>query len=187
MPLSWGGCSARPPRWLYEHVSIARIDLQITSMCSHVRQLFARIEDGQFSYCWLRYDLVCRRHSLVVSGITPLFPIDRINGGDYSYRSRGNNPFGSSPTPFPSIVHSYWLLGVFPDQGSLTKVDKSLEFVPAFRYSICSCCKSMRCRPIRMLSLASGALRSPLIYPANRNRSDGRPRRIQCCKQGLLS
>jgi len=136
MPLSWGGCSARPPRWLYEHLSVARIDLRIISMCSHVRQLFARIEDGQSSYCWLCFDLVCRRHSLVLSGITHLFPIDRTNGCDYSYRSCTNNPLWSSLTPFPSIVHSYWLLGVFPDQGSLTKVDTSHEFLATFRYPI---------------------------------------------------
>jgi len=136
MPLSWGGCSVRPPRWLYEHVSIAKIDLRIISMCSHVRQLFVSIEDGQSAYCWLRFDLVCRRHSLVVSGITRLFPIDRTNGCDYSYWSRAKNPFGSSPTPFPSIVHSYWLLGVFPDQGSITKVDTSREFVATFRFLI---------------------------------------------------
>jgi len=105
-------------------------------MCSHVRQLFARIEDGQSSCCWLRFGLVCRRDSLVLSGITGLFPIDRSDGCDYSYRSRSNNPFGSSPTPFPSIVHSYWLRGVFPDQGSLTKVDTSREFVATFRYPL---------------------------------------------------
>jgi len=105
-------------------------------MCSHVRQLFARIEDGQFSYCWLRFYLVCRRHSFVLSGITRLFPIDRTNGCDYSYRSRANNPFGSSPTPFPSMVHSYWLLGVVPDRGSLTKLYTSHEFVATFRYPI---------------------------------------------------
>jgi len=104
-------------------------------MCSHVRRLFARIEDGQSSYCGLRFDLVCRRHPLVLSGIKRLFPIDRTNGCDYSCRSRANNPFGSYPTPFPCIVHSYWLLGVFPDQGSLTKVDTSREFVATFRYA----------------------------------------------------
>jgi len=132
MPLSWGGCSARPPRWLYEHVSVAQIDLRIISMCSHVRQLFAGIEDGQSSYCWLGFDLVCRRHSLVLCSITGLFPIDRTTGCDYSYRSHANNPFGSSPTPFPSIVHSYQLLGIFPDRGSLTKVDTSREFLSTF-------------------------------------------------------
>jgi len=105
-------------------------------MCSHVRQLFARIQDGQSSYCWLRFDLVCRRHSLVLSGITRLFSIDRSNGYDYSYRSRANNPFGRALTPFPSIVYSYWLLRVFPDQGSLTKVDTSREFVATFGYPI---------------------------------------------------
>ena len=104
MPLSWGGCSPRPPRWLYEHVSVPKIDLRIIPMCSHVRRLFARIEDGQSSYCGLRFDLDCRRHPLVLSGITRLFPIDGTNGCDYSYRSRATNPFGSSPTPFPSIV-----------------------------------------------------------------------------------
>jgi len=105
-------------------------------MCSHVRPSFARIEDGQSSYCWLRFDLVSRRHPLVLSCITRLFPIDRTNGCEYSYRSRANNPFGSSPTPFPSIVNSYWLLGVFPDQGSLTKVDTSGGFVATFQYPI---------------------------------------------------
>jgi len=103
-------------------------------MCSDVRQLFARIEDSQFSYCWLHFDLVCRRYSLVLSSITRLFRIDRTNGCHYSYRSHANNPFGSSPTAVPSIVHSYWLLGVFPDQQSLTKVDTSGEFVATFRY-----------------------------------------------------
>jgi len=132
MPLSWGGYGARPPRWVYEHVSVAKIDLRIISMCSHVRQLFARREDGQSSYCWLRFDLVCRRHSLVLSGITRLLPIDQTNSCDYRYRSRANNPFGCSPTPFSSTVHSLWLLGVFPDQESLTKVDTSREFVATF-------------------------------------------------------
>jgi len=73
---------------------------------------------------------------LVLSGITRLFPIDRTNGCDYSYRSRAKNPFGSCPTPFPSILHSYWLLSVFPDQRSLTKLDTSCEFVATFRYPI---------------------------------------------------
>jgi len=105
-------------------------------MCSHVRQLFARIEDGQSSYGSRLFDLVCRRHLLVLSGITRLFPLDRSNGYEYSYRSGANNPFGSSPTPFPSILHSYWLLGVLPDRRSLTKVDTSREFVATFRYPI---------------------------------------------------
>jgi len=97
-------------------------------MCSHVGRLFAGMEDGQSSYCWLRLDLSCRKHSLVLSGITRLLPIDRTNGYDYSHRSLANNPFGSSPTPFASIVHSYRLLGIFPDRGSLTKGDMSYEF-----------------------------------------------------------
>ena len=37
-------------------------------------------------------------------------PVDRSNGYDNSYRSYANKPFGSSPTPFPSIVLSsgFW-------------------------------------------------------------------------------
>jgi len=81
-------------------------------------------------------DIACRKHSIVLCGITRLFPIDRTNGYDHSYRSLANNPFGSSPTPFPSIVHSYRILGVFPDRGSLTKVDTSREFIASFRYPI---------------------------------------------------
>jgi len=40
----------------------------------------------------------------------------------------------------------------------------------------------MRRRPTHLLPLAYGARRSPLIYPASRIRSDGRPRRIRCYK-----
>jgi len=155
-------------------------------MSSPVRQLFAGIEDGQSSYCWLSFDMVCRKHSLFLTGVTRLFPIDRTNVYHYSYRSNANNPFGSSLAPFPSIVHSYRLLGVFPDQGSLTKVDTSSEFLTTFDTKSCSGCNSVRYRLIEMLPLASGALSYPPIYPANRNRSDGRPRGIRCCKYGLL-
>jgi len=45
-------------------------------------------------------DIACRKHSLVLSGITRLFPIDRTNGYDYSYRSLANNPFGVPRLPF---------------------------------------------------------------------------------------
>jgi len=71
-------------------------------MDSHVRQLSAGIEDGQFLYCWLCFDMVCRKHSLVLTGITPLFPIAQTNGYDYSYRSHATNLFGSSRLPFPA-------------------------------------------------------------------------------------
>jgi len=105
-------------------------------MSSHVRQLFSEIEDGQSSYCWLSLDMVCRRDSLVLTGITRLFPIDRTNDYNYIYLSLANNPFVSSQTPFPNIVHSYWLLGVFPDRGSITKVDTSREVVSKFSIPI---------------------------------------------------
>jgi len=45
-----------------------------------------------------------------------------------------------------------------------------------------SVCNLIRRCPIHLLPLAQGGRRSPLIYPANRIRSDGRPRRIQCYK-----
>ena len=41
-------------------------------------------------------------------------------------------------------------------------------------------CNLIRRRPVHLLPHASGAWRSPLIYPANRIRSDRRPRRIRC-------
>jgi len=84
-------------------------------MYSHVSQLYAGIEDGQSSYNWLCLDMSYRRYSLVFTGITRLFPVDRTHGYDSSYGSLTNNPIGSSSTPFPSILHSYWLLGGLPD------------------------------------------------------------------------
>ena len=65
-------------------------------MSLHVRQLFAGIEDGQSSYCWLLFDLGYRRHSFILTGVSRLFPIDRTNSYDDSYRSLASNPFGSS-------------------------------------------------------------------------------------------
>jgi len=43
-----------------------------------------------------------------------------------------------------------------------------------------SVCNHMRRRPIPLFPLASGPRRSPLIYPANRIRSNGRPQCIGC-------
>jgi len=45
-----------------------------------------------------------------------------------------------------------------------------------------SVCNLVRGRLIHLLPPAQGARRSPLIYPANGTRSDGRPRRIRCYK-----
>jgi len=45
-----------------------------------------------------------------------------------------------------------------------------------------SVCNLMRRGPIHLLRHAYGARSSPPIYPANRNRSDRCPRRIQCYK-----
>jgi len=101
-------------------------------MCLHVRQLLAGIKDGQSSCHWQSFDLVCSEYSPVLTGITQLFPIDRTNGYDRSFQSLANNPYGSSPIPFSSIVHCFWLLGLFPDRGILSKVDTSREFVCTF-------------------------------------------------------
>jgi len=46
------------------------------------------------------FRLVCRRHSLILTGICRLFPIDGSNRYDNSCRSLGNSPFGSSQLPF---------------------------------------------------------------------------------------
>jgi len=45
-----------------------------------------------------------------------------------------------------------------------------------------SVCNLMRRCSIHLLPRADGARRSPLIYPANRIRSDGQPRHIRCDK-----
>ena len=49
-----------------------------------------------------------------------------------------------------------------------------------------SVCNLWRRSPIHLPRPALGARRSPLIYPANRIRPDGRPRRIQCYKMCSL-
>jgi len=87
--------------------------------------------------------------------------------------------------PDPLTGHSYLLhtLHVFVGTRGLTFVQNVP--LPSTHYSdtlSSSVCNIMRRRPIRLLPLASGARRSPPIYPANRVRSDGRPRPIQCYK-----
>jgi len=56
-------------------------------------------------------------------------------------------------------------------------------------YSDClslSVCSFMRRRPIHLPPLAQGARRSSPIYPANRTRSNGQPRRIRCYRMCSL-
>jgi len=47
-------------------------------------------------------------------------------------------------------------------------------------------CSFMRRRPIHLLLLAYGARRSPLLYPANRIRSDRQPRGIRCYRMCFI-
>jgi len=91
----------------------------------------------------------------------------------------------SVDSPDPLTGHSYRLhtLHDFVGTRGLTFV-RSLLLLSTHS-SDClssSVCTLMRCRPIHLLPLAYGARRSPLIYPATRIRSDGRPRRIRCYK-----
>jgi len=87
--------------------------------------------------------------------------------------------------PDPLTGHSYRLhtLHVFGGTSGLTFMQNVL--LPLTNSSDClssSVCNLMHRRPIHLLQLAQGARRSPLIYPANRIRSEGRPRRIPCYK-----
>jgi len=85
--------------------------------------------------------------------------------------------------PDPLTGHSYLLHALHDFVGT-----RGLTFVknvplPSTITSDClssRVCNFMRRRPIHLLPVAYGAGRSPLIYPANRIRSDGRPRRIRC-------
>jgi len=43
------------------------------------------------------FDLVCRRHTFVLTGITRLFSIGRTNGYDYSYQSVAEQPIWEFP------------------------------------------------------------------------------------------
>jgi len=87
--------------------------------------------------------------------------------------------------PDPLTGHSYLLHTLHNLVGT-----RGLTFVrnvplPATHSSDClssSVCNFMRRRPIHLPRLAYGVRRSPLIYPVNRFRSDGRPRCIPCYK-----
>jgi len=97
----------------------------------------------------------------------------------------------SVDAPDPLTGHSYLLHTphAFVPVGTrgLTCVQHVL--LPSTQPSDClssSVCNLMRRRPIHLPPLASDARRSPLICPANRIRSDGRPRRIRCYKMGSI-
>jgi len=89
----------------------------------------------------------------------------------------------SVDSPDPLTGHSYRLhtLHDFVGTRGLTFVQRVplLSTHPSDHLSS-SVCNCMRRRPIHLLLLAYGDRRSPLTYPANRIRSDGRPRGIRC-------
>jgi len=92
-----------------------------------------------------------------------------------------NLPFVDAPDPLTG--HSYLLhtLHVFVGTRGLTFVQNVP--LPSTYYSdsqSSSVCNIMRCCPIHLPSAAYGAGRSPLIYAANRIRSEGRPRCVPC-------
>jgi len=89
----------------------------------------------------------------------------------------------SVDAPDPLTGHSYLLhsLHVFVGRRGLTFVQNVP--LPATYHSVglsSRVCNLTRRRPIHLPLLAYGVRRSPLIYPANRILSDGRPRRIRC-------
>jgi len=91
----------------------------------------------------------------------------------------------SVDSPDPLIGHNYRLHTLHDFVGTRGLTFVRIVLLPSTHPSDClssSVCNFMRRRPIHLLPLAYGARRSPLIYPANRTRSDGRPRRIWCYK-----
>jgi len=89
----------------------------------------------------------------------------------------------SVDAPDPLTGHSYLLHT--PHAFVLTRRLTCVQGVPlplTYSYNCLSSsvCNLMRRRPIHLPPLAYGAQRSPLIYPADWTRSDGRPRRIRC-------
>jgi len=104
---------------------------------------------------------------------------------DFFPRTPSFTNLSSVDAPDPLTGHSYLLhtLHDFVGTRGLTFV-RNVPLLPTYA-SDClssSVCNLMRCLPIPLLPLASGVRRSPLIYPANRIRSDRWPRRIRCYK-----
>jgi len=85
--------------------------------------------------------------------------------------------------PDPLTAHSYPLHTLHDLVGTRGLTFRRNVLSPSTHSADCpssSVCDLMRRRPIHLLPPAKGAGRSPLIYPANRTWSDGRPRRIRC-------
>jgi len=86
-------------------------------------------------------------------------------------------------SPDPLTGHSYLLhtLRIFVGKRGLKCMQNVvLSSTYSSDYLSSSVCNLMRHCPIHLIPLADGALRSCLLYPAARMRSDAQPRRIQC-------
>jgi len=97
--------------------------------------------------------------------------------------------FSSVDAPDPLTGHSYLLhtLHVFVGTSGLTFVQNvPLPSTHPFDCLSSSVCNLMRRHLIQLPALAQGARMSPLIYPANRIRSDRRPRCIRCYKMYFI-
>ena len=91
----------------------------------------------------------------------------------------------SVDVPDPLSGYSYLLhtLLVFVGTRGLTLLQNHLLLATYFSDCLSSSVGSlMRPHPINLLLLAQGVRRAPLMYPANRIRSVGRPRRRRCYK-----
>jgi len=94
-----------------------------------------------------------------------------------------NLPFVDAPDPLTGHSCLLHTLHVFVGPRGLTFVQNvPLHSTQASDFLSSSVCNLMHRIPIHPPPPAQGAHRSPLIFPANRIWSDGRPRRILCYK-----
>jgi len=117
------------------------------------------------------------------SGITRLV-LGIVPVGFFPRTSSFTN-LSSVDAPDPLTGHSY-LLHTLDDfvgtRGQTFVRDVPLPPTHSSDNPSSNVCNLMCRRPIHLLPLAQGVRRSPLIYPAHRILSDGRPRRLRCYK-----
>jgi len=133
---------------------------------------------------WFRREFDMRLHVVFwSSGITRL--VLRMVPMGFFPRTPSFANLSSVDAPDPLTGHSYLLhtLKDFVGTRGLTFV-QSVPLPPTHSSDSLSSsvCKPMPRRQIHLLPLAYGVRRDPPIYPANRSRSDGRPRGIPCYK-----
>ena len=133
-----------------------------------------------FFFHWFRREFGMQPHIVfrssgikrLVLGIVPI---------DFFPKTPSFTNLSSVDAPDPLTGHSYLLhtLPVFVSTRGLTFVQNvRLPSTDSFDFLFPSVCNLMRRRLMHLLPPAYGARRSPLIYPANRTRSDRRPQHI---------